>query len=58
MHQLFMAHAWIAGTEADTLVRLIDVPYAKVGDLFYLHKLAETIKAYRGMRYNAEDRSR
>lgn len=51
MHQLFMAHAWIAKTDPDTLAGYIDVPYAKLGDLFYLHKLAETIKACRGLRY-------
>ncbi|MFQ5807990.1 MAG: hypothetical protein ACE5JM_00095, partial [Armatimonadota bacterium] len=51
MHQLFMAHAWLADTDADALAGYIDVPYAKVGDLFYMHKLAEAIKAYRGVEY-------
>ncbi len=53
MHELFMAHAWIAGTSAEELVRYIDIPYAKVGDLFYMHKLAEAIKALRGTRWRA-----
>jgi hypothetical protein len=47
--QLFMAHAWIAGTPPSTLRGFIDVPWAAVGDFSYLHKLAETIKAYRGV---------
>jgi hypothetical protein len=48
-YQHFMAHAWIAGTPPETLERYIDVPWAARGDFFYLHKLAETIKAYRGV---------
>ena len=47
IHQLFVAHAWIAKTDADTLAGFIDIPYAKLGDLFYMHKLAEAIKGYR-----------
>lgn len=51
-HQLFMAHAWIAKTTPDRLARLADVPVLDRGDLFYLHKLAETIKAYRTVAAN------
>jgi len=53
VHQLFMAHAWMAGAEADELTMYVDVPYGKVGDLFYMHKLAEAIKAHRGALYAA-----
>jgi hypothetical protein len=50
-HQLFMAHAWVAGTPAGELERYIDEPWTPLGDLYYMHKLAETIKAYRGVRW-------
>lgn len=49
-HQLFMAHAWIAGTAPQALERYIDVPWALLGDLYHMHKLAETIKAHRALR--------
>jgi hypothetical protein len=48
-YQLFMAYAWIANTPAETLGRYIDIPWMERGDLYYLHKIAETIKAYRGV---------
>jgi len=48
-YQLFMAHAWIAGTPAQTLERYIDIPWTVTGDLYYLHKIAETIKVHRGV---------
>jgi len=35
----------------ETLARWIDVPYARLGDLCHPHKLAETIKAHRGVTY-------
>lgn len=44
-HQLFMAHTWITDTEPKDLQQMIDVSWMKFGDLYYLHKLAETIKA-------------
>ncbi len=50
-HELFMAHAWLAGTPPERLERYIDVPWTPLGDLFYMHKLAETIKAYRGVEW-------
>jgi hypothetical protein len=50
-HQLFMAHAWIAGTPPVKLERYIDVPWTPIGDLYHMHKLAEAIKAHRGMRW-------
>lgn len=50
-HQMFMAHAWIVKTRPEQLERYIDVPWLERGDLFYLHKLAETIKAYRGVKW-------
>ena len=50
-HQLFMGHAWIAGTEPGKLEQHLDIPWEKTGDLFFMHKLAETIKAHRGVNW-------
>jgi len=50
-HQLFMGHAWLAGTPPEKLERYIDEPWTPIGDLYYMHKLAETIKAYRGVKW-------
>jgi hypothetical protein len=55
-YQYFVAHAWIAGTPPEELERYIDEPWVAIGDFFYLHKLAETIKAYRGVKWEAEKR--
>jgi hypothetical protein len=44
---LFLAHAWILQDKPRELERLIDVPWLNLGDLFYLHKLATTVNAYR-----------
>jgi len=45
----FLARAWILGDKPEQLQRYIDVPWLKLGDLYHLHKLTETIKAYRGV---------
>jgi hypothetical protein len=42
----FLARAWILGERPEQLERYIDVPWLKTGDLYYLHKLTETVKAY------------
>jgi len=48
-YQLFMAKAWIQNASGEELKDYIDIPWlTEGGDLFYLQKLAETIKAYRG----------
>jgi len=53
MHQpevpywLFVARAWILQDSGKALEERFDVSCLQRGDLFYLHKLAETIKAYR-----------
>jgi len=47
-YSVFTARAWIAREPAANLLRCCDVPWLKTGDLFYIHKLAETVKAYRG----------
>jgi len=47
-HSLFMADAWIRGDSGEKLTKRLDVSWLERGDLFYIHKLAETIKALRG----------
>jgi hypothetical protein len=47
--QMFMAEALIDGATPQELASHIDISWLAVGDLFYLQKLAETIKAYRGV---------
>ena len=57
-YQLFMAHAQILGTPPDRLAGWIDVPWLDRGDLFHLGKLAETLKACRGVRWETGPRER
>lgn len=47
-HSLFMASAWVLDASPQKLEELIDYSWFELGDYFYLHKLSETIKAYRG----------
>ncbi len=47
----FVARAWILGEPAGKLRKLVDVPYLARGDYYYMHKLAEVARAYRGMRW-------
>ena len=46
--QLFMAKALLQGDSARSLESYLDVPWLDTGDLFYMQKLAETIRAYDG----------
>jgi len=46
--QLFMAKALLQQVEPEKLEDYIDIPWIQTGDFFYVHKLAETIKAYKG----------
>jgi hypothetical protein len=48
-YQIFMAKALLEETAPGLLASYVDVPWLQVGDLFYIHKLAETLKQYRGM---------
>lgn len=45
-HPMFQAHAQILRNSAQTLRGKLDVPLAKVGDLYYIQNLVSTIKAY------------
>jgi hypothetical protein len=46
--QVFLARAWVLEEGPQRLVRWLDVPWLARGDLFYMNKLAETIRAHRG----------
>jgi len=50
-YYIFLGHAWVMNEDGPALARYIDVPWVRLGDLYYFSKLAETIKAYRGARW-------
>lgn len=50
-YQLFLARAWIVGDSPQKLWKYADLPYLGRGDWYYIHKVAETIKAYRSARW-------
>jgi len=52
----FNARAWVLGEKPGELERCVDVPWLRVGDLYYMHKLAEAIEAYRGVTWQAPGR--
>ena len=52
----FKARAWLLQDKPQDLERYVDVPWLQVGDLYHLHKLAETIKAYRGVKWEKASR--
>jgi hypothetical protein len=45
----FLARAWVLDAPPARLQQWIDVPWVDLGDLFYLNKLAETVRAYRAV---------
>ena len=50
-HQIFMAKAWVLGEDGPSLEKYLDIPWLKVGDFFYMDKLAATMMAYRGVEW-------
>ena len=50
-YQTFLARAWITGDAPEKLWKYADLPWVGRGDWFYIHKLAETIRAYRGVNW-------
>jgi len=50
-YALFMAWAWIKKDAPENLKRRLDVSWLDRGDFFYMHKLAETAKAYRAVKW-------
>lgn len=51
--QIFMAHAWILDTPGTSLARYTDISWLSDGDFFYLQKIAETVKHYRGIQWSS-----
>ena len=47
-YQTFLAEAWISNATASDLATHADIAWLEMGDLFYMHKLAEAMNAYRG----------
>lgn len=52
----FMTRAWVLREKPETLQRYVDVPWLPAGDLYYIHKVAETVKAYRGVTWRQAGR--
>lgn len=50
-YQVFLARAWVTGNPPEQLWWYADLPWIGRGDWFYIHKLAETIRAYRGVKW-------
>ena len=55
-YEMFLVRGWVLGERPERLKAWLDVPWLARGDLFYLHKLAETIKAYRSPPADAPSR--
>ena len=47
--QIFTVQAWIENDTGENLARYADIPWLEAGDIFYVQKLAEAVKAYRGV---------
>ncbi|GAB4561727.1 MAG: hypothetical protein Kow0047_09240 [Anaerolineae bacterium] len=47
-YQIFLARAWILQEPAEVLEGYLDVPWMARGDLYFVHKVAETAISYRG----------
>lgn len=52
--QLFMAKKFIQNESPENLRKYRSISYLDSGDFFYMQKLAETIKAYQGVRWEDE----
>lgn len=50
-HQIFMVKAWILNETPANLTTYTEIPWVHIGDYYYIHKLAETIKVYRGIKW-------
>ncbi|GAP13451.1 hypothetical protein LARV_01205 [Longilinea arvoryzae] len=53
--QIFMAKAWIEDATPEELGRYADISWLDDGDFFYMQKLAEAVKAYRGVAWSGSD---
>jgi hypothetical protein len=54
--QVFLAKAWILGEDGKTLERCLDMPWTRLGDFYYMDKLAAAIMAYRGMSWRQDSK--
>jgi hypothetical protein len=43
---VYLVHALVLDRSGDELYRYVDFPQAKVGDLYYLQKLAMALRAF------------
>jgi len=50
--QIFMYKALIQSESPQQLISYVDIPWLHEGDLFYIHKLAEAIRVFRGSVWN------
>jgi len=57
-HQVFLIRAWVLGEPPEKLEGYLDTPWMARGDLYYIHKLVETIKDHRGARWAKLDSRR
>jgi hypothetical protein len=48
-YQIFLAKAMMFNESPERLTGYLDIPWLHQGDLFYIHKLAETMKTYHGI---------
>lgn len=51
VYSIFCAHAWALEQPPELLLKYADLSWLARGDWFYMHKLAETIKAFRKPRW-------
>jgi hypothetical protein len=54
-YQVFLIRAWVVGERPEKLEGYLDTPWMRRGDLYYIHKLCETIRAYRGVKWARRD---
>lgn len=53
-YQVFLIRAWVVGEPGEKLEGYLDTPWMERGDLYYIHKLVETIMAYRKARWRKQ----
>jgi len=53
-YQIFLINALVKGEQPEELGKYLDIPFLYEGDLYYIDKLAETIKSYYGYRWTNE----
>lgn len=51
-YQVFLTKALVMDESPERLTGYLDIPWVHQGDLFYIHKHAETIKSYQGIMWD------